>query len=412
MQEEITSGKDAGRFYSILFRYFYGTFLLDISFRYVKLQTERTEIMYVKEISLRDFRNYQQLNLEFHNKVNLILGQNAQGKTNLLEAIYMASMGKSFRTSKDSEMISFGKDFARIEVHAVKETADTQVELILSKESKKSAKVDGVRIKKASELLDNIYMVIFSPEDLKIVKEEPEKRRKFIDRELCQLRPRYYDHLFHYKKILMQRNAYLKETAIDPGVLDIWDTQLSRYGASLMKMREEFIKKINVISRNIHNSITNKKESLEILYNPNIKISDCLADEPLETYFYQQLKKSFSQDIRQRTTTRGPHKDDLEFYVNEINVRNFGSQGQQRTTALSLKLAELNLIREETGEEAILLLDDVMSELDLERQEFLVKSLSSVQLFITTTELPFGLTEKFPENKTFFVTKGEIEEKK
>ena len=364
--------------------------------------------MYIKEIILSDFRNYNQLKLEFHQKVNILLGKNAQGKTNLLEAIYMTSMGKSFRTNKENEMIRFGKDFAKIQIHGVKESADTDVELILRKDSKKSAKVDGIRIKKASQLLDNIYMVIFSPEDLKIVKDEPDKRRKFIDRELCQLRPRYYDHLSSYKKILMQRNSYLKEERIDPSVLDIWDIQLARYGASLMKMREEFIRKINVISRNIHNSITNGKEKLEIIYNPNIKSENV---ENLEEEFYQKIKKAFDHDMRQRTTTRGPHKDDLEFYVNEINVRNFGSQGQQRTAALSLKLAELSLIREETGEDGILLLDDVMSELDLERQEFLVKTLSSVQLFITTTELPLSLFDKFPQGKKFIVRNGMIEEK-
>ena len=365
--------------------------------------------MYIKEIALRDFRNYEQLDLSFHKKVNLILGQNAQGKTNLLEAVYMASMGKSFRTGRDSEMISFGKDFAKIQVCAVRENIDTDVELILNKESKKSAKIDGVPIKKASQLLDHIYIVVFSPEDLKIVKEEPEKRRKFIDRELCQLRPRYYEHLSAYKKILTQRNAYLKEERIDPSVLDIWDMQLSKYGSSVMEMRKEFIKKLNVISKNIHNSITNKKENLEIIYNPNIKNSDSdKKKEHFENYFYQEIKKSFESDLRQRTTTRGPHKDDLEFYINEINVRNYGSQGQQRTAALSLKLAELYLIKEETEEEAVLLLDDVMSELDAERQEFLIKSLSSVQLFITTTELSDNLIKKFPENSTFFVEKGKV----
>ena len=363
--------------------------------------------MYIKDIELHHFRNYEELKLDFHPNVNLILGMNAQGKTNLLESIYISSMGKSFRTSKDSDMIMFGNDFGRVKINAVKDYLDTSVELVLSKDSKKSAKIDGVKIRKASELLDNIYMVIFSPEDLKIVKDEPEKRRKFIDRELCQLRPKYYEHLSKYKKILLQRNAYLKELHGDSSIMDIWDMQLAEYGASIMMMRDDFIKKLNLISRDIHYKITNGREKLKLIYNPNIKMAE--SQQQLKEKFYEIIKSSFDNDMRQRTTTKGPHKDDMEFLINEINVRNFGSQGQQRTSALSLKLAELNLIKEETGEDAILLLDDGMSELDLQRQEFLIKSLSNIQMFITTTEISDKLKETLPEGKIFYVTSGTVE---
>ena len=364
--------------------------------------------MYITEIELHNFRNYKSLKLQFHKNVNLILGKNAQGKTNLLESIYMTSMGKSFRTNKDSDMILFDQEFGRIQVHAEKSYLDTTVELTIGKDSKKAAKVDGVKIKKASQLLKNIYIVIFSPEDLKIVKDEPEKRRKFIDRELCQIRPLYYEHLSSYKKILMQRNAYLKEREIDSSILDIWDMQLAKYGASIMFMREDFIKKINGISKSIHKSITNEKEELEIQYHPNANLENSLKRQ--EEIYYQLIRSSLDHDLRQRTTTKGPHKDDLEFTIDGINVRSFGSQGQQRTSALSLKLAELHLIEEETGEKAILLLDDVMSELDLERQEYLIKSLSDMQLFITTTEIPEKLKETLPKGKSFFVEKGMVEE--
>ena len=365
--------------------------------------------MYIKNIQLTNFRNYDVLETEFHKNVNLILGNNAQGKTNLLEAVYLTSIGRSFRTNKDSDLVRFDADFAKIRVSAEKEIFDTSVELIIKKDSKKSIKKDGVTVKRTSDLLENIFIVIFSPEDLKIVKDEPEKRRKFIDRELCQMKPAYYEALSNYKKILIQRNTYLKEETIDQSILDLWDMQLARYGAKIMLMRKQFIEKISKISNGIHDSITNGKEQLAILYHPNLTLFDDVKEQ--EDFFYDELKKSYANDLRQRTTTKGPHKDDIAFVVNEINMRNFGSQGQQRTCALSLKLAELHLIKEETGEDAILLLDDVMSELDIQRQEYLIKTLKENQLFITTTDLDEKLFEAFPEAKVIYIDSGKIKDK-
>lgn len=362
--------------------------------------------MYIKELKLKNFRNYSDFNIEFDKKVNLILGNNAQGKTNLLEAIYITSMGKSFRTNKENEMIMFEYDYSQIGIKAEKEYLDTNVEIVINKESKKSIKKDGIQIKKISQLLENILIVIFSPEDLKLVKDEPEKRRKFIDRELCQISPSYYENLYNYKKVLYQRNFYLKEREIDNSILDVWDSQLAKYGASIILKREEFIKKISKISNEIQKSITNNKEDLLIEYNPNIKTKE--NKKAQEEYFYEKIKSSYENDIRLRTTTKGPHKDDIIFNVNGINIRSYGSQGQQRTAALSLKLAELNLIKEETGEEPILLLDDVMSELDIERQEFLIKTLKENQVFITTTDVDEKLKNSFPNAKIFFVEKGNI----
>jgi len=359
--------------------------------------------MYIKEIELKNFRNYDELHLEFNKNINFIIGNNAQGKTNLLEGIFMSSIGKSFRTSKDTEMIMFDKDFCKINIKAEKELFPVEVEILLKKDQGKFIKVDGVNISKTSDLLENIYIVIFSPEDLKIVKDEPEKRRKFIDRELCLLKPSYYNNLSNYKKVLQQRNTYLKEKNVDSSVLDIWDMQLSHYGAKLIEERKIFIEKINIISNKIHSNITNGKEFLKIEYDPNIKY-----EENLETKLYNSLKKSFENDLRLRTTTIGPHRDDIQFFIDDINVRNYGSQGQQRTAALSLKLAELELIKEESGESAILLLDDVMSELDATRQEFLIKSLSDIQLFITTTDITDSLKEVISIGKIYTIEKGKI----
>ena len=359
--------------------------------------------MYIKSIKLKNFRNYRELQADFSSKVNFLLGQNAQGKTNLLESIYITSMGKSFRTNRDSEMISFGKDFSSVSAEIVREDdIEGSVEIVIDKSGKKSVKIDGVKIKKASQLLENVYIVIFSPEDLKIVKDEPEKRRKFIDRELCQIKPAYYESLSNYKKVLLQRNAYLKEEIVDPSVLDIWNMQLSEYGLRVMKHRAEFIKKLDFISSEIYKKITDGREKLQLKYAPNIDFKDNI---------YEILKKSCDNDLRQRTTTRGPHKDDMELFINGINVRNFGSQGQQRTCALSLKLAEINIIEEETGEKPVLLLDDVMSELDSMRQKFLIKSLDNIQLFITTTELPESMMAEFPEKNIFFVENGKLQKK-
>lgn len=358
--------------------------------------------MYIKEIELKDFRNYESLSVEFNKHVNLFLGPNAQGKTNLLESLYITSMGKSFRTAKDRDMIRFGEDFFRVKITACKEE-ELVVEIAVNREGKKGIKVDGIKAKKLSQLLEHIYMVVFSPEDLRIVKDEPEKRRKFMDRELCQIRPSYYSSLNQYRKTLMQRNAYLKEFQIDETILDIWDSKLSEYGSRIIEHRDAFVKKVNTISNEIHREITNHKENLQVIYEPSIR--PC---ENLQEVFYEEMKKNRQSDLKKRTTGRGPHKDDLKLSANGIDIRSFGSQGQQRTAALSLKLSEIKLIKEETGESPVLLLDDVLSELDQERQNYLINSLSDIQTFITTTELSNEVEKCLGNIRSFYIEKGNI----
>lgn len=362
--------------------------------------------MFIKSIELKNFRNYDELTLSFNDKVNFIVGNNAQGKTNLLEGIYMSSIGKSFRTSKDSEMICFGRDFCKIKVTAQKNLFLTDVEIMIRNDRGKSIKVDGVNISKTSDLLENIYIVIFSPEDLKIVKDEPEKRRRFIDRELCLIKPYYFDCLSNYRKVLLQRNTYLKEKNIEKSVLDIWDTQLSSYGAKIISMRRDFIEKINEISHRLHLNITNGRENLKIEYDPSVSPAGEVKDT--ENILYKFLKDSYNNDMRLRTTTKGPHRDDIQFYIDDVNVRSYGSQGQQRTAALSLKLAELDLIKNETGENAVLLLDDVMSELDNSRQEFLIRSLSDIQLFITSTDITDNLKDVVSKGNIYKIEEGKL----
>lgn len=361
--------------------------------------------MYFIDIMLQDFRNYTRAKVDLHPKVNIITGSNAQGKTNLLEALYMMSMGKSFRTVKDHELIGFGKQFTRIKSTSFKDDRQIVVEILLE-EGQKTVKIDGIKTTKASDILENIYIVIFSPEDLGIVKGEPEKRRKFINRELCQLKPIYYSNLARYKKILLQRNHLLKQDTINQELLSVWNQEFSAAGARIIKEREVFVKKLDRISREIHKKITEDKEILTINYESNVACRETLAEQTEE--FLVKLERNAKNDLFRRTSTVGPHKDDLKIMIDGIDIRTFGSQGQQRTAALSLKLAEIEIIKEETGEMPILLLDDVLSELDFSRQKFLISALSEVQLFITTTEISDYIRETLSDNFIFVVEDGKI----
>ncbi len=360
--------------------------------------------MYIKSIELKDFRNYKSLNVSFNRNVNIFTGNNAQGKTNLLEGIYLNAMAKSFKTSRDKELVRFGKEFCKIKTAAFFNDDEHVTEIVVNREGKKGVKLDGVKIKKTSELLERIFIIIFSPEDLKIVKDEPEKRRKFIDRELCQIKPGYYSDLNNYKRVLKQRNIYLKEMQIETSILDIWDCELARYGARVISRRKEFIEKINDISREIHSKISGGREVLGLRYESN---AYCPGN--IEEYFYDLLVSSREDDIRNRNTGKGPHKDDLRISADEIDLRKFGSQGQQRTAALALKLSEIKLIEEEMGEKPILLLDDVLSELDNDRQTYLINSLGGNQLFITTTDIAGKVAKSLPEGKIFKIKSGEVE---
>lgn len=362
--------------------------------------------MYIKNIELKNFRNYKELKLKFNKNLNIIFGKNAQGKTNLIEAIFLSSIGRSFRTFHESEMIGFDGNNLYVKVNAEKEFTNTNIEINIIGNRKKIIKKDGKLVRKTSELMRNIIIVIFSPEDLKIVKEDPEKRRKFIDRELTQIKPAYYNCLSNYKRTLFQRNSYLKEEKIDEEMLKLWDEQLINYGSKVIHMRKAFIDKISLYSGRIHNNITNGIEKLEIKYSPNINFIENIEEQKI--FFRNKIESCRNNDIRVRSTTIGPHKDDIKFFVNGIDVRNFGSQGQQRTCALSLKLAELDFIKEETGEKGILLLDDVMSELDKFRRDYLIKTLQENQLFITTTEIDEKVLEKYPDSLIIEIENGNI----
>ena len=388
--------------------------------------------MIYKSISLENYRNYEKREFTFHDKVNFFLGENGRGKTNLLESIYLTSYGKSFRTFKDRELIRFGEDFCRVKGQFVRgnEEESQTVEIFIGRDGTRKGNVDGIEFQKYSDIFDHVLAVVFSPEDLKIIKESPEKRRDFIDREISTLSMSYYRNLLMYGRILAQRNAYLKDDMRDMDLLAVWDENRIHYGAALIWQRYQFMKKISRICAKIHHDLTGGKESLSLEYAADCGLAAISAFEEemkeagisfgdakkiskeKEKEILEQLREELRQtaldsmetDFRIRHTTRGPQKDDIKVLLRKneegaIDIRHFGSQGQQRTAALSMKLSEIELIREEKGEYPILLLDDVLSELDISRQNYLIDSLQNVQLFITATELPPQVQEKLPDSK-------------
>jgi len=364
--------------------------------------------MYISSIELENFRNYKSETVNFHRDVNIFTGENAQGKTNLLESIYMTSMGRSFRTPREKELIRFEEKACRIKAFFEREEGPCSVEIAIGKEGKKGIRADNIKIKKLSDLFENVSVIVFSPEDLRIVKDEPEKRRNFIDRELSQLRYSYLDDIIAYKKILNHRNAFLKSKKEDEDEIYIWDRGIAEKGADIIRKRTEFIKRLDEISRGIHKKITSGSEELKIKYDCNI---NCAGQEDPAGHILEVLSRDRKKDIYYGNTGRGPHKDDLELFINGVNIRKYGSQGQQKTAALSMKMAEIALIEKEKYEKPILLLDDVFSELDEERQKQLISSLDDTQLIITTTELSPAIKENLRSGKEFAVNNGNILQK-
>ena len=357
--------------------------------------------MIIKSIELQNFRNYEDLNISFDEGTNIFYGDNAQGKTNILEAAYLSGTTKSHKCSKDKEMIHFGEQESHIRTVVVKKDKEYQIDMHLKHNRSKGIAINKVPIKKASELFGILNMVFFSPEDLNIIKNGPAERRRFLDSELCQLDKIYLSDLTTYNKILNQRNKLLKDMVYRPDLKDtlpVWDMQLVETGRKIIRRRKQFVDELNEIVHDINYRISGEKEDLLLQYEPSIE----------DIFFEDELSRVKERDMRQCMTSVGPHRDDLLFSIGEVDIRKFGSQGQQRTTALSLKLAEIHIIKEETGEDPVLLLDDVMSELDLERQEFLVRTLSDIQLFITTTEIPDLLLKKFPDYRVYRVENGKI----
>ncbi|MCQ2381907.1 MAG: DNA replication/repair protein RecF [Clostridia bacterium] len=343
--------------------------------------------MRISNLTVDNFRNHTHTTLQLSDGVNVLVGPNAQGKTNLLEAIYLSCVGRGWRTSRDSEMVQFGKDSALVQVTAIKKFGSVDIAIQLGQGLKKSISINRVPIAKVAELMGQINCIFFSPDELKLVKEAPADRRRFINIDLSQIDKSYFYALSRYNKILQQRNAYLKNR-IDVRELSVWDEQLVQQGKILINKRQEFIRKLTPYVIAKHKELTGGKEIITITY----ETCNDLA---------QELFQARERDFRLRTTTVGPHRDDLAILINGQDVRIYGSQGQQRTVALSIKLAELDLFTAITGERPILLLDDVFSELDSSRQERLLTTIANTQVIITATDAPL-------KGKIFNVLQGSV----
>lgn len=361
--------------------------------------------MYFKEIELKNFRNYEYCKEFFSPEINIFIGENGQGKTSLAEALYIMCLGRSFRTQKDRDMIMFGHNSAVVRSVVYKNERNIRTEIVLNEKENKKIKINGIP-KKKSDLSNNILIVVFSPEDLKIVKEDPDKRRRFINREISQLKPSYYESLTRYTKILNQRNILMKSGNINKVHLGVWNDELVKYGVRIIFERKRFIDRLSRISSEIHSDITDGKEILKIDYDGDIEFNENI-NELMES-FEKKLNESYFNDSSRGITSRGPHRDDLKISVNDIDVRKYGSQGQQRTAALSLKLAEIKLIEEESGDNPVLILDDVLSELDSKRQNYLIKSLKGVQIFLTSTSISDEIADKFEEKTIFEIKEGKV----
>ncbi|MBS4212390.1 MULTISPECIES: DNA replication/repair protein RecF [Neobacillus] len=369
--------------------------------------------MYIESLSLKNYRNYEELFIEFENKVNVILGENAQGKTNVMESIYVLAMAKSHRTSNDKELIRWDEEYAKIEGRVQKQYSSLPLQLVISKKGKK-ARLNHIEQQKLSQYVGNMNVVMFAPEDLNLVKGSPQVRRRFIDMEIGQISPIYLHDMSQYQKILQQRNHYLKMLQIkkqtDQTMLEILTEQFIQVAVKIIAKRFEFLHLLAKWAGPIHKGISRGLETLEINYKPSVEVLEEQELSKMVTCFEEKFGKVKTREIERGTTLFGPHRDDLLFFVNGRDVQTFGSQGQQRTTALSVKLAEIELIQAEIGEYPILLLDDVLSELDDYRQSHLLNTIQGkVQTFVTTTSVDGIDHQTLKEASTFQVSSGIIQ---
>ena len=355
--------------------------------------------MNITKLKLENFRNYDSQEIEFNKGINIIYGDNAQGKTNILEAIFLCSMGKSFRTNKDKELIKINSNYAKLNIEYEKSDRDGKIEYIIS--DKKNISVNGVKIKRLSELLGNINSIIFSPDDMEILKDGPQKRRKFLNMLISQLRPKYVFNLNAYNRTLEQRNNYLRQIKLEnkpENMLEIWDEKLVKHAQIVHAYRKEFVDKILKKIVDIHKNITDNSEIINLKY---------VSDFDNEESYRKKLKDNLKNDIYKGYTTKGIHRDDLEFFLNGKSINLYGSQGQFRTAILSLKLSELYVIYDEIGEYPILLLDDFMSELDEKRRRKFVENITDAQVILTGTHKL--ILENFSYN-IYNVTDGQVKQ--
>ncbi|WP_339060744.1 DNA replication/repair protein RecF [Tepidibacillus marianensis] len=372
--------------------------------------------MFLTHLHLKNYRNYSELELDFDQRINIFQGNNAQGKTNIIEAINFLALSKSHRTSKEKELVQWGQSFSVIKGDVKRTVGDIYLEIQISSKGKK-AKVNSLEQKKLSNYIGALNVILFAPEDLTLVKGSPQYRRKFLDVEIGQIQPSYLYHLTQYQKVIQQRNNLLKDFTKDKKnrleMLEIWNLQMVEHGTKVIMKRLNFLRKLERRAQEIHDGITDGIENLQIKYKSSMAIdSEMNSETEIQKQYENLIKKNSMQELIRGTSLIGPHRDDLNFYINQIDVQSYGSQGQQRTTALSLKLAEIELIHEEIGEYPILLLDDVLSELDKKRQTHLIKTIENkVQTMITTTTTEGIDLNHLDQSTTFYVSMGKVTKK-
>ena len=357
--------------------------------------------MYIEKIYLENFRNYEKLEASFSDRINILYGDNAQGKTNVLESLYVGATTRSHRPVKDKDMIRFGEEEAHIRMDVKKRDIGHRIDMHLRRGKSKTVLIDGISIHRTSELFGLINIIFFSPEDLAIVKEGPAERRRFMDMELCQLSRIYYGNLAGYNKVLNQRNNLLRSISFNRSLIDtleVWDEQLVSYGKRIIEERSNFIDMLRELVIRVHGEITEGRESIDIRYEPHVK-----ADE-----FSDMLLDRREMDLKNASTMTGPQRDDIGIYIDGNDVRTYGSQGQQRTAALTLKLAEIELVRSVINDTPILLLDDVMSELDSKRRNALLKTIQNIQTIVTCTGYDDFIKERIAMDSIYHVVKGSL----
>lgn len=368
--------------------------------------------MYLSSLLLRGFRNYADLQIDFSPGLNAVYGDNAQGKTNLLEAIFFLATGKSHRTSQDRELIQQGAPFAQARATVVRKTGELSLELTLSDETRKQLKINGVPEKKIAKLVGNLAAVFFSPDDLQLVKGPPAGRRRFLDLELSQLSQNYLYYLITFNRALAQRNTVLKQDPVDPAILSVYDEHLLSAGAQLIARRAEAVRQLAAIAAQYHFVLSEQKERLTLDYQSQgaepgqtPPVADVM--DRLQTLMRARQR----EEIRRQVTLVGPHRDDVAFWIDGKDARLYGSQGQQRTAVLALKLAELQFMAAQLGEFPVLLLDDVASELDPTRRHYLLNAMEEgIQTFVSCTDLETLTARSWPkEHRLFRVCAGTVE---
>lgn len=369
--------------------------------------------MRVSELRLEHYRNYSDLQLSFTKNLTIFLGENAQGKTNVLESLYLLALTKSHRTTNEKECIEWEHDVARIKGTVERAAKSRELEVAISTKGRKT-KINGLEQAKLSDYVGQLNVILFAPEDLALVKGAPQVRRRFIDIELGQMDRHYLYHLSQYQHALKQRNHYLKKAAetkqFDAVYFEILTDQFVEAGSQVLFARLRFIQQLEKWANHLHQRITHQKETLTIRYQPSIAIDETTSLEGIQTTFKEVLASQERRERQRQTTLAGPHRDDLHFFINGTDVQMYGSQGQQRTTALSVKLAEIDLMHELVGEYPILLLDDVLSELDDERQMHLMEAIEEkVQTFLTATSLEHIQHKMKTKPSIFYVKHGVIE---